>query len=341
MYNATEALGWMAGAFYVLVALSIVYLFFFKIVPLVFNKGSWDVWGIIRNVIVLGVVAFLLGCVAIYTADWIFSRVFDTLPSTRMAREVDRITGSLIRFSVDTHDPSLASAGSFFGPEYTLPPAGGTPSAVPLAGVMPGAPTTQQPDVQLKANALELWASLVQTKYNPTGNISDNTLVINKRDIPQGVTCDVASVGSGWALKRFEEWRLVCSMDNFQTSVVIQVNGIAARGLTGGSYYSAENPFTVYGTGSWPDICYEPIPESSLPAESTPASSEPEGGPSAEAMAAREHRVRAGESLAMIAQTYHVTVPTLVKLNQQKYPQLQSNPNVIVVGWVLALPEQQ
>jgi hypothetical protein len=148
----------------------------------------------------------------------------------------------------------------------------------------------------------------------------------------------VASTGSGWALKRYEAWRLVCSIDNFQTSVLIQVNGIAARGLTGGSYYSAENPFTAYGNGVWPDICYEPIPESTPPAEGTPGSAEPEGGPSADEAVVREHKVRAGESLAMIAQTYHVTVPTLVKLNQQKYPQLQTNPNVIAVGWVLAIP---
>lgn len=43
----------------------------------------------------------------------------------------------------------------------------------------------------------------------------------------------------------------------------------------------------------------------------------------------------------MIAQHYNITVPTLVQANQQKYPQLGTNPNVIVVGWVLAIPEQR
>lgn len=93
MTSVTDALGWMAGAFYVIIALSIVYLFFFKIVPLVLSKGSWDFWSLIRSVMVLGILAILLGCVAVITADWIFSQVLDTLPRTRMAREVDRVTG--------------------------------------------------------------------------------------------------------------------------------------------------------------------------------------------------------------------------------------------------------
>lgn len=344
MSSITDALGWLAGAFYVLVALSIVYLFFFRIVPLVFAKINWDVWSVIRSVLVLAVLAFLLGCVAIFTADWIFSQVFDTLPRTRMAREVDRITGSLVRLSVDTYDPSTASVGPAFP---FLPPtgpgAGVAPGVAPSPAALPGAPQPAPgpaPTVQLRANALDLWATLIQTKYNPTGNISDNTNVMNKRDIPQGVTCDVAAVNGGWRLRRNEEWRLVCSMDNFRSSVVIQVNGTAARGLTGGSFYSAENPFTAYGTGVWPDIAYEPIPTP------TPANEgeTPQGGPQLEptpAAPVREHRVRPGESLAMIAHHYNITVPTLIRANQQKYPQLETNPNVIVVGWVLAIPESR
>ncbi len=343
MSSITDALGWLAGAFYVIVALSIVYLFFFRIVPLVLGKITWDIWSLIRGILVLAALAFLLGCVAIFTADWIFSQVLDTLPRTRMAREVDRVTGSLVRLSVDTYGPT-ASAGPVFG---LLPSAGAdTEPSLGFSGApamaLPASPSESAatPQVQLKPNALDLWATLVQTKYNPTGNVSDNTNVMNKRDIPQGVACDVAATGRGWSLKRYEQWRLVCSLDNFRSSVVIQVNGTAARGLTGGSFYAAENPFTVYGTGMWPDIAYEPIYQNG-PADEE-GSSTPQGGPTFEeapTTPAREHKVRPGESLAMIAQRYEVTVPKIVQVNQQKYPQLQSNPNVIVVGWVLAIPE--
>jgi hypothetical protein len=346
MSSITDALGWVAGAFYVLVALSIVYLFFFRIVPIVFAKVAWDVWSVTRAVLVLAVIAFLLGCVAIFTADWIFGQVLDTLPRTRMAREVDRVTGSLMRLSVDTYEPVTAGAGAagfgFLPPPVSsngIPPAESTPGFAP--GGEPQAAPGLPPNNRLKANALDLWATAVQTKFNPTGDISENTQVINKRDIPQGVTCDVYSTNGGWKLKRFEEWRLVCSQDNFRTSVLIQVNGTAARGLTGGSFYTAENPFTVYGTGLWPDFAYEPIPaDEGPPVEPTPSSSEPVGGPVVEAGSVREHKVRAGESLAMIAQRYSLTVPKIVQANQQKYPQLQANPNVIVVGWVLSIPEE-
>lgn len=351
MSSITDALGWLAGAFYVIVALSIVYLFFFRIVPLVLGKITWDIWSLIRGILVLAALAFLLGCVAIFTADWIFSQVLDTLPRTRMAREVDRVTGSLVRLSVDTTYSSTASAGPVYG---LLPRAGADSDSGAESGfgaapgvVLPGSPAESAapaPTVQLRANALDLWATLVQTKYNPTGNVSDNTNVMNKRDIPQGVACDVASTGRGWSLKRYEQWRLVCSLDNFRSSVVIQVNGTAARGLTGGSFYAPENPFTVYGTGMWPDIAYEPINQNGNPNGPTDddPSSAPQGGPVVEdapGTPAREHKVRPGESLAMIAQRYEVTVPRIVHVNQQKYPQLQSNPNVIVVGWVLAIPE--
>jgi LysM repeat protein len=341
MSSITDALGWLAGAFYVIVALSIVYLFFFRIVPLVLGKITWDIWSLVRGVLVLGVLAFLLGCVAIFTADWIFSQVLDTLPRTRMAREVDRVTGSLMRLSVDS-GPYTASAGPVFG-MLNAPEA---PSGDPQAGYTAPPPGSTAPVVDplenLKPNALDLWATLVQTKYNPSGNVADNTNVMNKRDIPQGVTCDVAAVGGGWKLKRYEEWRLACSMDNFRSSVVIQVNGTAARGLTGGSYYTAENPFTVYGTGQWPDIAY--LPANSNPAQDEEPSGEPQGGPASQdipTVPVREHQVRPGESLAMIAQKYSLSVPKLVQANQNKYPQLQANPNVIVVGWVLEIPSEE
>lgn len=342
MSSVTDTLGWLAGAFYVIVALSIVYLFFFRIVPLVLGKISWDIWSLIRGVLVLAALAFLLGCVAIFTADWIFSQVLDKLPRTRMAREVDRITGSLVRLSVDTYNPATANAGPAYGylphskGSFEVPPPEEYPAATPAA--MPPAA-----DMRLKPNALDLWATLVQTKYNPTGNVSDNTEIMNKREIPQGVVCDVAAVGGGWKLKRYEEWQLVCSMDSFQTSVLIQVNGTAARGLTGGSYYTAENPFTVYGTGTWPEFALESAPTETPAGDAAPESGAPQGGPAAAstpAAPAREHKVRAGESLAMIAQQYAVTVPKLVQANEAKYPQLQANPNVIVVGWVLSIPGQ-
>jgi LysM repeat protein len=346
MSSVTDALGWLAGAFYVLVALSIVYLFFFQIVPLVFAKTSWDVWSIVRNTVVLGVIAFLLGCVAIFVADWIFGQVLDTLPRTRMAREVDRVTGSLVRLSVNTgYDTSNASVAPYVAPYPGVLPAplnGGTPpfgsGAVPIPGSTPepAAAAPAAPTLQLKPNALDLWATYIQSQFNPTGRISDNTLEMSPRDLPQGVACDVASVDGGWALKRSEAWELVCSTDNFRSSVVIPVNGTAARGLTGNTYRNKQNPYRVYGTGMWPDIALEPVPTSVPTPEPTPGT--PQGGPAGEPDPAKNHKVRPGESLAVIAQQYQVPVSQLVAANQQTYPQLQTNPNVIVVGWVLKIP---
>nr|HMN31575.1 hypothetical protein [Caldilineaceae bacterium] len=160
MYNPTDTLGWLAGAFYVLVALSVVYLYFFKIVPLIFSKSNWDLWGVVRSTIVAITVAFLLGCVAIYTADWIFSKVFDILPTTRMAQEIDRLTGSLFRFSGDTYKP-VTHVNPYFGSGSfgysAAPPPAGTPAVPPpMAGATPGAPVEQPPVRTLKSNALEL-----------------------------------------------------------------------------------------------------------------------------------------------------------------------------------------
>jgi hypothetical protein len=342
MMSVTDALGWVAGAFYILIALSVVYLYFFRIIPLIFAGSKWTIWDVIRHTVVALVVAFVIGCVAIVTADWIFSQVLDTLPRTRMAREIDRVTGSLMRLSPDAYVVSTANSAPM--PFLPPPPAEAAPGAAPTPGFVPNSPPQAAPgqpaNTQLKPNALDLWATAVQTLYNPTGDITENTQVMAKRDIPQGVTCDVYATAGGWKLKRYEEWRLECSQDNFRTRVLIQVNGTAARGLTGGSYYTEENPFTVYGTGMWPDFAYEPIPaEPTPPANATPDAAEPVGGPLVEGGSTREHRVRPGESLAMIAQQYSLPVSSLIKANQTKYPQLQANPNVIVVGWVLAIPE--
>jgi hypothetical protein len=160
-----------------------------------------------------------------------------------------------------------------------------------------------------------------------------------------GVRCEVGSISSGWQRSQNEEWQITCTTDNFQSQVVtIALNGTAARGLTGGTFYSKDNPYTLYGTGAWPDYCYEPLPTPTpTPNSGTPGDSAPEGNPQnngTPVTPAVEHKVIPGESLAMIAQRYSVSVPTIVQMNQQKYPQLKSNPNVIVVGWVLAIPEK-
>ncbi|MEZ4617779.1 MAG: hypothetical protein R2867_20030 [Caldilineaceae bacterium] len=84
----TDTLGWLAGAFYVIVALSIVYLYFFRIAPMVISTiKEWNIFVVVRVTIVLASLAFLIGCVAVITGDWIFSQVLDTLPRTRMARD--------------------------------------------------------------------------------------------------------------------------------------------------------------------------------------------------------------------------------------------------------------
>jgi LysM repeat protein len=77
----------------------------------------------------------------------------------------------------------------------------------------------------------------------------------------------------------------------------------------------------------------------------TNTGSEPQGGPSNQANAGgvaasgRTHTVQQGESLALLAQYYKIEVDNLVAANTAKYPRLKTNPNVIVVGWVLSIPE--
>jgi len=124
----------------------------------------------------------------------------------------------------------------------------------------------------------------------------------------------------------------------------LRLNGTAVRGLTGGSYYTLENPYTVYGEGLWPEQAYD----TSVQIQPTPGPTDPDaapqggpaGQPNADSVAAgsRTHTVQQGESLALIAQRYAIKVDTLVSLNEQKYPRLKTNPNVIVVGWVLDIP---
>lgn len=333
----TDTLGWLAGAFYVIVALSIVYLYFFRIVPIVINSiKDWNIFVIFRVTIVLASLAFLLGCVAVITGDWIFSQVLDTLPQTRMAREIDRITGSVVRLAAPSTSGTTASyTGSFSD----------APAAAP-AGAAAAAPTEVPVSFPLKSNAIELWIASIQQRFNSTGKLSDNTSVMMARDIPTGVACDVAAVGNGWFPKQYEEWQLVCSMDIFHTKSSLRINGTAARGLTGGSYYTSENPYTVYGEGLWPEQAYDmskPLQPTPVP---TGTSADPQSSPSNQAAGAvaasgRTHTVQPGESLAVIAQYYKVKVDNLVAVNLQKYPRLKTNPNVIVVGWVLTVPESQ
>lgn len=332
----TDTLGWLAGAFYVIVALSIVYLYFFRIVPMVIGTiKEWNIFVVVRVTIVLASLAFLIGCVAVITGDWIFSQVLDTLPRTRMAAEIDRVSGSLVRLSMP-------------GPIY---------SASSGAGPAPGAPagtsgTASQPvepeetvSFPLKTNAIDIWITTVQQRFNETGRISDNVNVMSRRDVPQGVTCDVAASSgmlNGWRLKSSEEWQLLCSMDGFRNVRTLRVNGTAARGLTGGGYYSTDNPYTVYGEGLWPEQAYDlsrptlPAPsatlEGSAPSSGAVAAATPQPG------SGSTHEVQLGESLALIAQKYSVNVNSLVQANVGKYPQLARNPNVIVVGWVLTIP---
>lgn len=50
------------------------------------------------------------------------------------------------------------------------------------------------------------------------------------------------------------------------------------------------------------------------------------------------YTVKAGDYLARIAANNGTTVATLISLNTGTYPSLQTNPNLIYVGWVLSLP---
>lgn len=339
----TDTLGWLAGAFYVIVALSIVYLYFFKITPLVIAKiDKWDIFVVVRVTIVLASLAFLLGCVAVITGDWIFSQVLDTLPRTRMAREVDRVTGSLVRLSLpDTYSGPVYSNNS---PGAIGAAPGSVPAGASENGAAP-APAEEPVSFPLKPNAIDIWVAAIQQMFNSTGKLSDNTMVMTRRDLPQGVTCDVAAIARGWFPKQYEEWQMMCSMDGFRTNRTIRLNGTAVRGITGGGYYTEENPFTVYGEGLWPEQAYDmtqPLMPTPVP---TNTGSEPQGGPSNQANAGsvaasgRTHTVQQGESLALLAQYYKIKVDNLVAANTAKYPRLKTNPNVIVVGWVLSIPE--
>ncbi len=329
-----SAMNWFAGAFYVIVALAIVYLYFFRLVPLVLaSVKAWTFFDVIRITFVLGGLAFLLGVVAVFTADWIFSQVFDNLPQTRMARELSKISGSTLR--ITTRMGSSSSGGEMMGSSGEM----GSEDESSSAAVPTAVPT---PAYQLKEGALGIWAAELQKVYNATGSISDNIKVMAKRDIPEGVACDVFSDSSGWWPKKYESWQLLCSNNDFKTTVPIQANGTAARGLTGGSFYARDNPFTVYGTGRWPDAAYD---TSKPVATATPlpagGAANPSGGTPEAPGAAGKHIVKVGDSLGSIANKYGVTVNALIKANSEKHPVLKQNPNMLVVGWELVIPAKQ
>lgn len=337
----TDTLGWLAGAFYVLVALSIVYLYFFRIVPIVINSiKEWNIFVVFRVTIVLASLAFLLGCVAVITGDWIFSQVLDALPRTRIARELDKVVGSVVPLSYpDTYNRD----GRYETARLPSAP-GGLPAGPGAAAPVPTEVPVAYP---LKENALDLWAMTIQELYNSTGKLSDNTMVMTDRDLPQGVACDAAAMARGWFPKQYEEWQLICSMDAFRTTASLRLNGTAVRGLTGGGYYTKEGPYTVYGKGLWPEQAYDLSAPLAPTPEPTNTGSGPQGGPSDQAngsttvASSRTHTVSQGESLALLANYYKVKVDALVAANVAKYPRLKTNPNVIVVGWVLDIPGSQ
>ena len=317
---------WFFSAIYVVIAFAIVYLYFFKIVPLVLSSvKAWTPFDIVRITVVLAGVAILMGCLTVITGDWIFAQVLDSLPRTRMAREINNISGGF-RFPVN-NNPLVASSWSLWGNnndgDEATAEAGATANPLPIV------------QGKLKSNAIDLWAAALQSVYNPTGNANDNAKVMNRRDIPVNVVCDVYSESSlrAWLPQRQEIWQLNCSDNNFKTQVFIQTNGTAARGLTGGGYFTQNNPFTVYGSGVWPDAAYQTPPVYVTPV------APPAGGPTGTTSTiAGTHKVLAGESLGAIADKYGIGVKALVDANLQKYPQLTTNPNIISPGWELIIP---
>ncbi|MEM7133109.1 MAG: LysM domain-containing protein [Chloroflexota bacterium] len=355
---ASGAFGWLSNSFYVIIALAVVYLYFFKIVPLVAGKIDWSVLSIVRLTAVLILVAALLGVVAVNTADWIFANVLDTLPGTRMAREIDKVTGPVV--DLTTRESNGIRIGVPWTADDTAITFGGnsTDDTTATDGDVSTSATENteaaSAEVVLKTNAMGIWAGKIQKQYNATGTISDNNSVMQRRDIPVGVTCDVYAIADGWQTKRYEDWLLRCSNDGFGSFTDIQLNGTAARGLTGGNFHSAENRLEVQGEGQWPSEAVERIVVPDIPdAESqgaTQSGAAATGGPSASAAVSarsalnvdangqRLHTVKQGDNLATIAETYGIKVHQLVSANTVRYPQLSTNPDVIGTGWRLVIP---
>ncbi len=374
-----DLLTWFGGALYVLIALAVVYLYFYKLAPTIVGSiKDWTVFSVLRVTVVLALIAILLGSVAVFTADWIFSQVLDTLPQTRIATEINRVTGTFVPLSLNDPGLNVVVNPAASLEEGTLPGATSSGATVGTPGLAAGS-TVINPNalassaattIELKPDAMQRWAATVLEKYNKTNNYRDNRSVMSKRDLPEGVVCDVAAVSGGWLSKRNEQWGLKCSNDGFRSSIPIEVNGTAARGLTGGNYYSAETPFTIYGSGNWPESAYDvvvvptPVPpptpaapqqgpsssgNGNSPSGASPAptaapassASIQTGGATARAGtgSSGEHTVQRGDNLAVIANRYGTTIRDIVNANTSKYPALQNNPNNIVVGWTLAIPQ--
>ncbi|MEM7534775.1 MAG: LysM peptidoglycan-binding domain-containing protein [Chloroflexota bacterium] len=335
-----EMLVWFANAFYVIVALAIVYLFFFQLVPKVIGSvNNWNFGSVFRITFVLALIAIILGSVAIFAADWIFGQVLDTLPRTRMAEEVNRVTGSILPLTTDDSGPRRLTD------PFTL--SGGEDETTETTEVVIEGQEEIIEEYELKPTAMSLWMGVIQAKYNQTGDVSANQNVMGLRDIPRGVACEVYDTGSGWMTKRFEEWELNCTNDNFVTEYKLNVNGTAARGLTGGRHHSRENKQLVNGIGLWPEIAYEE--EVVLLDENGDVDGEvvivEEDG--TEVIVARDaragnrpttHTVKSGESIALIANQYNITEDQLIDANLGTYPQLENDRNVIQPDWVLTIP---
>ena len=110
--------------------------------------------------------------------------------------------------------------------------------------------------LQLRSNALQIWAGELQTQFASAGNMFTNIGMISKRNIPIGVVCDVNLLNTSIWLLRPEKWKLSCSYDDFRNRIELLINGAAVRGLNDG-YINSTLPFTVYGAGEWPESAYK------------------------------------------------------------------------------------
>lgn len=331
---------WLANSFYVLVALAVVYLYFFRIVPIVADKVGLDsVGSTIQMTLILIVVAILIGFVSVRAADWIFVNVLYALPGTRMAEEIDRVTGPVVNLTTsETNTAFLIADPPVMDAPVMLP-------APPRDASAPAQPPSTVSDVILKPDALEIWAGTIQARYNPTGDIRENQLSMTPRDIPrfpQQVTCDV-NLTSTFAIvqpRRNETWLLSCQQSGTGKTVEIQLNGTAASSLISGT------SGTVRGTGEWPQlaIASQTTSVSDLGESPQPVAA-PQGGPSeppaelsTNSNGQRIYTVQDGDSLAAIAAKYNVRVWQIVEANASTYPSITDDNNFIRPGWSLVLP---
>lgn len=378
MDATASAFQWLANSFYVLIALAVVYLYFFTIVPKAADKiGLGSIGSIIQLTVVLLVIAILIGFVAVRTADWIFYNVLQSLPGTHIAKEVDRVTGRMVELPTG---PLNFMPGQDQGYNSSYRPSG---SGDPNFGAVSSSANAQssyetnpnasannpsdssdadyKPTIVLKKNAMSIWAGRMQNIYNPSGRFSDNTQEMSPQDLPMGITCRVYATQPSrlWRTRGYEPWTLQCDSGDPSTATDIIVNGTAARGLTGGDFYDATGPMTVYGAGQWPPEAIERTAAPEAPGSRSLGAASPANSPAAvanastavggpEAAAApsldvnsngeRIYVVKTGDSLARIADTYGVQVHEIVDANSSAYPEMATDNNFIKVGWELVLP---